>query len=158
MSYPASQRAPTQNERGLPIAVILGAALIVVGLGLVVFSVSMQGDSPLFLVGGVVVGGGVLQLTTALAREAHRRREYLAAPDDPRWHGGAGIVQLAGRTCAECGKKIVVGADGVSCDACGAPTHLDCGPRHRSIAHSDDMAVSGARQTPHTPLDSKRNP
>lgn len=142
MSYPASRFTPMDEERGLPIAVILGAALVVVGLGLVVFSVSVQGDSPLFLVGGVAIAAGALRMTTALARAARERRLYLASGDDPRWHGGSGIVQLAGRTCASCGRKIVVGTDGLSCQTCEAPLHRDCARHHRSFAHGHDVMAS----------------
>lgn len=133
MSYPAFERAPTEDEPGTSVATIFGAALAVAGLGLIVFSVSVHDDSPLFGLGVLLFGGGVIRLTTALARDARLRREYLAASDDPRWHGGAGIVQLAGRMCAGCGRKIVVGADGVCCDVCEAPMHIDCEPLHRPI-------------------------
>ncbi len=134
MSYPAFHTPADGEERGLGIAVILGAALVVVGLGLIVYSVGLQDSAPLFLLGGLTIGGGVFRMTTALSRETRRRRE-MAESDDPRWHGGAGIVQLAGRTCIECGKKIVVGADGVCCDPCDATLHLDCEMRHHSTVH-----------------------
>lgn len=142
MSYPASQRTiRTTPKRATPTpwAVVLGGALIVVGLGLVVFAVSMRDDSPLFMLGGMAVGAGVLRLTTALSKDARRRREHLADPDDPRWHGGSGQVQLAGRTCAECARKIIIGADAISCQICGAPAHIDCEERHRARVHPEAL-------------------
>jgi hypothetical protein len=143
MSYPASpivqehrdHAEPSKRGAPFPWAILLGGALVVVGLGFVVFAVSMRDDSPFFMLGGIAVGAGVLRLTTALSRDARRRRE-LADPDDPRWHGGSGIVQLAGRTCIECTRKIVIGADALSCKDCGSPAHIDCAAQHRERAHS----------------------
>ncbi len=135
MSYPVSEDGATPESSGFPFAIVIGAVLAVIGLGLVVFSVGMRDDSPLFVLGAVVFGVGVVRLTPALAKEARLRRAYLANPDDPRWHGGAGIRQLAGRSCVECGRKIVVGTDAVPCTRCEEAVHVDCRARHRATTH-----------------------
>jgi len=149
MRYPAFQNAadspyPAENpgESGFPFAIVIGAALMIVGLGLVVGGVSIGDDSPLFPLGGIVFGSGVLRLTTALSKAARRRRAYRADPNDPRWHGGAGIKQLAGRSCAECGRKIVIGSDALSCGACEAAIHIDCEAPHRAALHGVQERVA----------------
>lgn len=139
MSNPASRGAAASSApevRPFPFAVLIGAALAIVGLVLIVIGVGMGNDSSLFVVGAVVLGGGILRLTTALSQEARQRHAYLADPDDPRWHGGAGFKQFAGRSCDECGRKIVVSSDAVSCRTCEASLHVDCRPRHRAAAHA----------------------
>ncbi|MDF2692224.1 MAG: hypothetical protein K0S65_607, partial [Labilithrix sp.] len=107
MSYPVSLNSTR--------AIVFGSILALAGLVLVVLAVSARDDSPLFMLGGLFFMGGVVRLTTALSSDARRRRSYRADPTDPRWHGGAGIVQLAGRTCVECQRRIIIGSDGVSC-------------------------------------------
>lgn len=137
MSYPASygSAGSPPGARGLSLRSLVGFALAIVGLGLVVYGASVPDDSPLFVLGGLVFGGGILRLTTALAKDARERRAFLSDPDDPRWHGGAGIRQLVGRTCVHCERRIVVASDGASCDHCGDPTHVDCAAPHRATAH-----------------------
>jgi hypothetical protein len=137
MSYPATL---TPNR-----ASIFGGVLIFAGLLLVVFAVSARNDSPLFMVGGLVLVGGVLRLTTALSGDARRRRLHPVDPNDPRWHDGSGIVQLAGRTCVECGKRIIIGAEGRMCDECSLPTHIECERNHRAQAHGHHAAVRPIR-------------
>jgi hypothetical protein len=132
MSYPES----LSSSR----AIVLGGSIILVGLVLVVVAVGARDDSTLFMLGGLVIVGGVVRLTTALSADARRRREHPVDPDDPRWHGGSGGVQLAGRTCVECGRRIIIGADALSCDACAAPTHIDCEELHLAHAHGPDAA------------------
>jgi hypothetical protein len=127
MSYPASL-----NSTG---AIVFGSLLALGGLVLIILAVTAGDDSPLFALGGLVFVGGVVRLTTALSTDARRRRSYRADPTDPRWHGGAGIVQLAGRTCVECQKRIIIGSDGVSCDDCAAPMHRECNRPHHEHAH-----------------------
>jgi hypothetical protein len=142
MSYPAPRSVIRSTgharERSIPWAVLFGGALILAGLVLVVVAVSARDDSPWFAIGGLAVGGGVLRLTTALTADARRRRKHPVDPDDPRWHGGSGGVQLAGRTCVECERKIVIGTDARSCKECAAPTHIDCEEQHRARAHAPD--------------------
>lgn len=130
MSYPAFSSG----------SIFFGALLIVLGLALVVVGVGMSDDSRTFALGGVVVIGGVLMLTTALARDARHRREHPFDPTDPRWNGGAGIVQLAGRPCAECGVKITVAYEAFCCEACIKPVHTDCRDLHHAHAHALDPA------------------
>lgn len=132
MSYPAAQ---SMVRMGVPWRVVLGGVLVLAGLGLIVFAVSMREDSPLFILGGILVGGGALRVTTALAAEARRRREHPVDPSDPRWYDGIAPMQLAGRTCVECGRKIVIGADAVSCEQCAQPEHIDCRDAHKAHAH-----------------------
>ncbi|MBX3206605.1 MAG: hypothetical protein KF764_16145 [Labilithrix sp.] len=110
------------------------------GLALVVVAAGISHDSRMFMLGGLLVVGGVLRLTTALASDARRRRKHPVDPSDPRWHGGAGITQLAGRTCIECGRRITIGADGMSCSQCHAPAHIDCEELHLAHAHGPEIA------------------
>jgi len=131
MSYPA-----TYSSR----SIFFGALLIVLGLALVVVGVGMNDDSRTFALGGVVVVGGVLMLTTALARDARHRREHPFDPTDPRWHGGSGVVQLAGRPCSECGVKITVAYEAFCCESCIKPVHNDCRDVHQVRVHAMDPA------------------
>ena len=132
MSYPESQ---TSNR-----AIALGGALMITGLAFVVVATGASHDSRTFILGGLILVGGVLRLTTALASDARRRREHPVDPDDPRWHDGIRVVQLAGRTCVECGRRIIFGTDGVSCNMCQAPAHVDCEERHLTHAHGPEVA------------------
>lgn len=134
MSYPES----LNSNR----AIVMGGLLVVVGLALVVAAAAAMDNSIMFAAGGVVVIGGVLRLTTALSKDARRRRQYAADPSDPRWDGASRFVQLAGRPCIECERKITVASEANACDVCAAPTHLDCQRSHRLRAHLVDHAVS----------------
>ncbi len=137
MSYSATTtRVVRPSGRGFPWKVALGGALILVGLGLVVMAVVARDDSPLFMIGGIVLGAGVLRLTTALSEDARRRR-HPVDPDDPRWQDGVAPMQLAGRTCVECGRKIVVAADAIACEQCAEPAHVDCKDHHHARSHFD---------------------
>ncbi len=131
MSYPA-----TFSSR----SIFFGALLVVLGLALIVFAVGMEDDSRAFALGGIVVLGGVLRLTTALARDARHRREHPFDPSDPRWHGGSGLVQLAGKPCAECGLKITVAYEAYCCESCIKPVHLDCRDLHHAHVHALEPA------------------
>jgi len=131
MSYPA-----TYSTR----SIFFGALLMVVGLALIVFATGINGDSSMFMVGGFVVVGGALRLTTALAKDARLRRQHPFDPSDPRWQGGAGLVQLAGRPCAECGQKITVVYEAYCCESCIKPIHLDCRDLHQSHVHALEPA------------------
>ncbi|MBX3213475.1 MAG: hypothetical protein KF850_15665 [Labilithrix sp.] len=133
MGYPESL-----NSTG---SIGFGGALMVTGLALVVVAAGINHDSRMFMLGGLFVVAGVLRLTTALAHDARVRREHPVDSSDPRWHGGAGITQLAGRTCVECSRRITIGADGMCCGACYAPTHIDCEELHLAHAHGPDAAA-----------------
>lgn len=146
MSYSAAH-VVRSGGRGIPWALLLGGLLVLVGLGLVVYAVSTRDDSPFFMIGGIVVGAGVLRLTTALSADARRRR-HPVDPDDPRWRDGVAPMQLAGRTCVECGRKIVIGADAVSCEQCTQPAHVDCKKAHDSHAHTQVRFDPPAPSTP----------
>jgi hypothetical protein len=128
MSYPASLNSTR--------AIVFGSILALGGLVLLVIAVSARDDSPLFMLGGLVFIGGIVRLTTALSKDARRRRSYLNDPSDPRWHGGSGTVQLAGRPCIECKQRIIIGTDAISCEACTSPVHLTCEAQHKSRAHA----------------------
>lgn len=133
MSYPAS----SYSHR----SIFIGALLVVLGLGIVVFAAGIHDDdSRTFMLGGLVLFGGVLRLTTALAMDARHRREHPVDPSDPRWHGGSGLVQLAGRPCAECSRKITVAYEAFCCEACIRPVHLDCRALHHAHVHALDPA------------------
>ncbi len=134
MSYPA-----TSSYTSIA-SIIFGAILILLGLALVVVATGISGDARLFILGGFAVVGGALRLTTALAADARQRRKHPVDPSDPRWHGGAGLVQLAGKPCAECGVKIVVAYEAYCCEACIRPVHLDCRDLHHAHAHALDPA------------------
>jgi len=138
MSYPAT----SYSNR----SIFFGAFLIVLGLALIVVAVGISNDGPMFALGGFAVLGGVLRLTTALARDARFRREHPFDPDDPRWNGGSGLVQLAGKPCAECGAKITVAYEAFCCEACIRPVHLDGRELHHAHAHA--MAPSWATLEP----------
>lgn len=127
---------PTYSSR----SIVFGGILIVVGLALVVFAVGMDDDSRTFTLGGLVVMGGVLRLTTALSKDARHWREHPFDASDPRWRGGAGVVQLAGRPCAACGDKITVAYEAFCCEACVKPVHLGCREHHHAQLHAMDPA------------------
>jgi hypothetical protein len=136
MSYSAAQGVVRSSGRRIPWAIVFGAVLALGGLALVVYAVSTRDDSPLFMIGGIVVGAGVLRLTTALSADARRRR-HPVDPDDPRWRDGVAPMQLAGRTCVECGRKIIIGSDALSCEQCSQPAHVDCRGAHHARAHGE---------------------
>lgn len=136
MSYSASRRMVGTGGRWLVAMIALAGAMIVAGLAMVVFAVSARDDSPLFMLGGIILGAGVLRLTTALSADARRRR-HPVDPDDPRWHDGVAPLQLAGRTCVECGRKIVIGADAQACEHCAQPAHVECREHHQANAHGE---------------------
>lgn len=137
MSYSTARRpAETQSlETGFPFAIVIGAVLALLGFAMGVVAVTVKNDPRLLAVGGLVFAVGMLRLTTAFARGRRERRVYLANPNDPRWHGGAGIRQLAGRSCRACDERIVIGVEARSCKKCGAPVHIDCAPLHRAQEH-----------------------
>ncbi len=57
------------------------------------------------------------------------------------------VTQFAGRTCAVCGKRIVMDDAGVWCSACGATSHEEvCAQRHALAAHAG--AADPFRATP----------
>ncbi|HVJ94094.1 MAG TPA: hypothetical protein VM580_30100 [Labilithrix sp.] len=124
MSYAAT---PDRNRA------ILGGTLIAL-FGLVLLAATGANDVRTFALGTVLSVGGVLRLMAALAR-SDRSRWGQADPDDPRWKGGSGLVQVAGRACAECERKITVDSEADSCTMCGVPTHTNCRRRHRNRAH-----------------------
>ena len=132
MSYPESQ---TSNS-----AIAFGGALMLTGLAAVVVATGASHDSRTFILGGLLLVGGVVRLTTALAADARRRREHPVDPDDPRWHDGIRVVQLAGKTGVDCGRRIIFGTDGVSCDVCHAPAHVDCAEHHLAQVHGPEVA------------------
>ena len=131
MSYPATHSS---------LSIFFGALLMVLGLALIVFATGINGDSGAFALGGLIVAGGALRLTTALAKDARLRKEHPFDPSDPRWSGGAGLVQLAGRPCAECGQKITVVHEAFCCEACIKPVHVECRDTHQAHVHALEPA------------------
>jgi hypothetical protein len=81
----------------------------------------------------------VLRLMTAFSIDSRQVRAHPAEPDDPRWledrDGVKRPTQLAGKKCVECGRKITVASEGVTCDVCDEPSHVQCNDLHRSHAH-----------------------
>lgn len=104
-------------------------------LGLILVAGSAARGSVVLLVGAVLALAGLVRLMTASSIGAVRPRAHPADPQDPRWHGGSGEIQLAGRRCVECGRRITVATEGVACRTCSAPAHADCHDRHRAHAH-----------------------
>ena len=141
MSYSASHEMIRSNGR-VPWMVVLGGLLVVAGLALLVFAVSTRDDSPLFMLGGIVVGAGALRLTTALSSEARRRRNHPVDENDPRWQNSTAPMQLAGRLCVECGHRIVIGSEAMSCEQCSAPAHIECRDHHHARAHNPEAQFS----------------
>jgi hypothetical protein len=126
MSYPESLTSYR--------AIVIGSVLVVLGLALIVGAAATD-ESMIFVLGGMVVIGGVLRLTTALSKDARQRRQYAADPNDPRWDDASPFVQLAGRSCVECERKITVASDANACEVCAAATHLDCQRTHYDRVH-----------------------
>lgn len=114
-------------------ALALGA--LVAGLGIAVAAVAAGFGSSALILGGALAIGGVVRLMTASSAASRRARAHPADPADPRWRGGSGEVQLAGRRCVECKQRITVASEGVVCDACSEPAHTACELRHRAQAH-----------------------
>jgi hypothetical protein len=87
----------------------------------------------------------MVTLTGVLLRMHADRRRRLATrapPDDPRWNAGP-RRQIAGRSCIECGVKIVTANEGDPCDVCEEVAHRDtCLAQHARTAH---------RLEPHVP-------
>jgi hypothetical protein len=52
------------------------------------------------------------------------------AGDASRWHGAAGLAQVAGKRCATCAKRIVTVTDGEVCGECHAAVHHGCAVGH----------------------------
>ena len=115
-------------------AIVLGTLLAFVGLVLLAVAANGSIDGRTFVLGGVLSMGGVVLLMTAFAMDGRRERAHVD-DSDPRWHGGLGVAQLAGRRCVECGRKITVAAEALSCEQCAKPAHIDCQELHRSKAH-----------------------
>ena len=127
-------------------AIVLGSVLACLGLlGMGVSAASSagaaEGSSVALLLGGGLAIAGVVRLMTALSADERRPRVHPADPSDPRWHGGSGEVQLAGRPCVECGRRITVATEGVACDVCAAPAHVDCEDLHRTHAHRPEPSA-----------------
>jgi len=131
MSYAAT---PDRNRA------IVGGTLITL-FGLVLLAATGANDVRTFALGTVLSVGGALRLMAAFAKTDRSRWGQAADPDDPRWNGGSGLAQLAGRPCAECEGKITVDAEADSCNECGVPTHLKCRKRHRAREHRAAAAV-----------------
>lgn len=77
-------------------------------------------------------------LTTALVRAQSKRNERVARlppRTDPRW-ADEPRRQLAGRSCAECGVKIVTAGEGAPCESCDEVAHAEtCLAQHMRSAH-----------------------
>ena len=116
-------------------AIVIGTLLTFVGLSLLALTAHGESDARAFALGGLLSVGGVLRLMTAFSMDARRAHAHPVDRSDPRWHGGAGLVQLAGRPCVDCGRKITVAGEALACPLCARPTHLDCEEPHRRRAH-----------------------
>jgi hypothetical protein len=83
----------------------------------------------------LLVGAGIVRMMSAQSAYVTQQK-IQAPPDDPRWAPRDDGGQLAGRACAECGKKITVAFEAVRCNVCGEPAHEDCVDNHRAHAHA----------------------
>jgi hypothetical protein len=112
------------------------------GLALVVYAALSTG-----IVIEIPVGGtGYDRFMHALRELAPRaevgyseEREALYAQDPkhpPRLEASA--TQLAGSTCAGCGKRIVMSTEARACERCGKPVHRKCEIDHERAAHPKD--------------------
>jgi hypothetical protein len=113
---------------------VIGGVLALAGLVFVVLAAS-AGDDALTLLGALVFVAGVLRLTTALSAYARHSRELREDPDDPRWDETSRWIQVAGRPCVECARRITFSAEGYACNLCGSPAHRDCREAHERRAH-----------------------
>lgn len=103
-----------------------------VGLGL---GLELAGTLGGYSIGGKVAafGLGILGLTIGLLVAVwwvDRLPDLVQAREDAE-----SPEQAAGRSCDECGEKIILEADGRVCGHCSAPVHLACRRAHRTRAH-----------------------
>ncbi len=77
---------------------------------------------------------GIL-LVTALIKAHQRQQAKLPDADDPRWTAPP-RRQVAGRSCAECGLKLITAGEGEPCASCDEIVHVEqCLARHVATAH-----------------------
>jgi hypothetical protein len=76
-----------------------------------------------------------------IRRRAKARREQAEYEQLVREHeakkAARGPVAIVGKECADCVRKIVIEADGVSCPFCRHPVHNDCLGSHRTKSHAE---------------------
>ncbi len=123
------------------LGIAIGSLIALAGLVSVVLAASARDDS-LTLLGALVFVVGVLGLTTALSKYARHARRLREDFDDPRWDETSRWIQVAGRPCIECGRRITFAAEGFACDLCGRPAHHDCGQAHQRRAHEAHVELA----------------
>ena len=120
---------------GRALSLVVGILAVVAGLGIMAFVGQRSEDTRPFIVGAVIVAAGFVRLMTSFSKTDVRAPRREPSADDPRWHASRG-PQVAGRPCAECGRKITIERDGSPCDVCAEVAHVGCLALHRSHAHS----------------------
>jgi hypothetical protein len=136
-----SEHSPTGK-----LGIVIGSVLALAGLVFVVLAAS-AGDDSLTVLGALVFVAGILRLTTALTTYARHVRELGADPDDPRWDQASRWIQLAGRPCVECGRRITFSAEAYACEPCESPAHLDSREAHELHAHQPVAAEGVVGET-----------
>ncbi|HEY1954596.1 MAG TPA: C1 domain-containing protein [Polyangiaceae bacterium] len=110
----------------------LVTAFAILGTGIVVtagtYAAAAPGGTYVIASGAVVVGLYRLAVALAMPKDAAAHAVDL---DDPRWRDSA-LVQVAGKRCAACDKRILGEADGAVCKRCDAIVHRACLRAHRS--------------------------
>jgi hypothetical protein len=124
----SSERSP-KGKLGM----VIGSVLALAGLVFVVLAAS-AGEDALTLLAALVFVAGVLRLTTGLSAYARHSRELATDPDDPRWDETSRWIQVAGRPCVECGRRITFSAEGYACELCESHAHRDCREAHERHA------------------------
>ena len=91
---------------------------------------------------GLLVGGIIASLIIRVIKghtdaqgPNDRHRPIPPDRDDPRWGPEDGRVQIAGKSCAACGERIILAFEGAACDACREPCHASCIARHVARDH-----------------------
>jgi hypothetical protein len=82
---------------------------------------------------------GALTFVPRFVRNTRRRMDAARAmvtEDDPRFGAAQTSDQVAGATCADCDRRIVLESSGVRCSRCGVALHQqDCARHHEALAH-----------------------
>jgi hypothetical protein len=121
-------------------ALIVGFTVLGVGLAITIgtYALAAPGGTYIVATGALVVG--VWRVARAFAMPPDEVAEAGVDLDDPRWYAKSKGVQIAGKTCAVCEKRIFGQAEGTVCKRCDAIVHRTCLQDHKAHAHAKKTA------------------
>jgi hypothetical protein len=138
-----------QRKSDLHVGIGMVTLGIILTAGSYAFADARGGGTRFICYGPIVYG--LYRIERVLRAKPPHLVPNLPTLDDPRWVTGGDprIDQLVGRACAQCGRKIVIAADGAYCKTCNVVLHRrECRRAHESAAHDAQPIESPAKGAP----------